>query len=134
VNLVVDASVAIKWIVDESGSEDANQILDGRFRLYAPDFLSVEVGNAVVRAIRRGFLTPLTGAEAMTQLSSPRIELRPVSGLIESAYALAVQHGGSVSDAAYITLARNLSAEVVTADLLMMAVARKAKVKARLIA
>jgi predicted nucleic acid-binding protein len=51
VRLVVDASVAIKWLLDEVGSAHAHHFL-GRFRtgedeLIAPDLIVSEVGNAL---------------------------------------------------------------------------------------
>ena len=42
--LVVDASVAIKWVVEEEGSEAAAGLLDGP-GLMAPDLLMPECAN-----------------------------------------------------------------------------------------
>jgi predicted nucleic acid-binding protein len=41
--LVIDASVAIKWVIDEPGTKEALSLL--KHRLYAPDLLVAECGN-----------------------------------------------------------------------------------------
>ena len=55
--LVVDASVAIKWVVEEEGSEAAAGLLDGS-TLAAPDFLIPECANILWKKVRRGELAP----------------------------------------------------------------------------
>jgi predicted nucleic acid-binding protein len=40
---VVDASVAVKWYLEEPESEAALILLDGSFELHAPDLIYVEV-------------------------------------------------------------------------------------------
>jgi predicted nucleic acid-binding protein len=43
--LVVDASVAAKWLVTEPLSDKALDVLGSSDELYAPDLLLAEVGN-----------------------------------------------------------------------------------------
>ena len=47
--LVVDASVAIKWLVEEEGSETATRLLEGNHELHAPRLMVSEVTNALWR-------------------------------------------------------------------------------------
>ena len=54
--IVVDASVAVKWVVEEPGSREAGFLLTGGDRLYAPDLLTIEVTGAITRAFRNGRL------------------------------------------------------------------------------
>ena len=44
--LVIDASVAIKWVVPEPGTIDALALLD-RFELRAPDLLVAECADVL---------------------------------------------------------------------------------------
>jgi len=48
---VVDASVAVKWLVTEKDTENALKVLDGylagRFELLAPTLIYYEVANAL---------------------------------------------------------------------------------------
>ena len=52
--LVVDASVALKWYLVESGAESARQILADDDRLVAPELVVAEVCNACWLACRHG--------------------------------------------------------------------------------
>ena len=52
--LVVDASVAVKWLVEEEYSDVADMLLDGRHELIAPRLMASEVGNALWRKVRMG--------------------------------------------------------------------------------
>ena len=44
--LVIDASVALKWFVEEQGSDKARGLLSREERLIAPELLLAEVFNA----------------------------------------------------------------------------------------
>jgi predicted nucleic acid-binding protein len=44
-DLVVDASVAIKWVIEESGTPQALSLR--RHRLFAPDLLMTECANVL---------------------------------------------------------------------------------------
>ena len=52
--LVVDASVAVKWLVAEEDSDAADRLLAGGDDLYAPRLMVSEVANAVWRKARMG--------------------------------------------------------------------------------
>lgn len=52
--LVVDASVAFKWFVAETGSAEARALLGMGAPLEAPELLLAEVANAVWKMERRG--------------------------------------------------------------------------------
>jgi predicted nucleic acid-binding protein len=52
--LVVDASVAIKWLVDEHDSWMAAQLRGADYDLYAPSLLASEVANILWKKARRG--------------------------------------------------------------------------------
>jgi predicted nucleic acid-binding protein len=47
VNVVVDASVTIKWFVPEPLSDEADRLLGGGDALFAPDLLLLEFGNTL---------------------------------------------------------------------------------------
>ncbi len=52
--LVIDASVAIKWVLAEPDSATAEALLTSGARLMAPDLLVTEVVNAAWNAWCRG--------------------------------------------------------------------------------
>jgi predicted nucleic acid-binding protein len=60
-SLVVDASVALKWVVTEPGSEEAASLLDdmaaGAIALLAPEHLVGEVANGLRKRVAQNVLT-----------------------------------------------------------------------------
>ncbi len=53
--VLIDASVAIKWVVKEPGSAEAVLLLDRR--LVAPDLLCPECANILWKKVARGDLS-----------------------------------------------------------------------------
>ena len=51
---VVDASVAVKWMVEEDLSTESASLLDAGLTLQAPELLFAEVANALWAMHRRG--------------------------------------------------------------------------------
>jgi predicted nucleic acid-binding protein len=58
---VIDASVAIKWLLPEEGRDLAlglqNEYQEGAIDLIAPELIVSEIGNVLWRRMRRGELT-----------------------------------------------------------------------------
>ena len=54
--LVVDASIAVKWLIHEDDSHVADRLLEGGHRLFAPQLMTLEVGNVLWNKTRRGEL------------------------------------------------------------------------------
>ena len=52
--LVVDASVAVKWLLEEEYSADARRLLEQGHELYAPRLLASEIGNSLWKNVRTG--------------------------------------------------------------------------------
>ncbi|MBV9552234.1 MAG: type II toxin-antitoxin system VapC family toxin [Alphaproteobacteria bacterium] len=53
--IVVDASVALKWVLDEPGSEAAGELRSET--IIAPDFWIIEAANALWRSAKVGQLS-----------------------------------------------------------------------------
>ena len=51
---LVDASVTVKWLVEEKYSGAADRLLEGKHELFAPRLMAAEVGNALWRKVRMG--------------------------------------------------------------------------------
>jgi len=115
--LVVDASVAVKWYVPESGSQRAAALLDGPAQLLAPDLLVPEFGNAVWKKTQRGELRAEEGAAIVRAfLAAPPVTLRSSTVLLQAAWEIARRFRRSVYDAVYLALAMAEDCPVVTAD------------------
>jgi predicted nucleic acid-binding protein len=112
---VIDASVALKWVVSEPGSADAAS-LRWAGSLLAPDLIVAEVGNALWKAVRRGELSPDEAVLAAELLERAAIELRPMRNLLAVATRLAISLDHPVYDCVYMALARAEACPLVTAD------------------
>ena len=119
--LVVDASVAVKWVLPEEDSERAQAILeasaDGAVDLIAPSHLLAEATNAVwSRAHLRGEISVLNAQLGVALLRSANVDYTAIEDLIQQAFELALSHGRTVYDCLYIALALREEAVLVTAD------------------
>ena len=114
--LVVDASVAAKWFLEEVHSRTARRVLEPGNELFAPDFLLLEMDSVLCKRLRRGDLTATDCAEARLLLRQLPITFHPVAAVQDAAYEIAVRTGHSVYDCLYVALAMLLDGKVVTAD------------------
>ena len=112
--VVIDASVAIKWVVAEAGTAHALELRQRR--LMAPDLLIAECANILWKKVRRGELLEQEALIAGGILRGADVALEPMSGLMEPALALAVRLGHPAYDCFYLALAEATAAAFVTAD------------------
>jgi predicted nucleic acid-binding protein len=119
-SLVVDASVAIKWLLRESGREEAVRILksfqQGEIDLIAPHLLVSEVSSGLSRHVRRGEIAREHAEYLFSQflLYCPTLVHSP--GVSRSALQLALVHGASPYDCLYLAWALERRCDLVTAD------------------
>ena len=79
--LVVDASVALKWFIEEEGSAQAAALLATPELLVAPDLIVAEVCNAAWKAVRTGTMLPDQQDHAASRLAAAFDELVPTAPL-----------------------------------------------------
>jgi predicted nucleic acid-binding protein len=117
--IVPDASVALKWLVDEEDSAAALRWRDApSVRFHVPDLWYVEIGNAVWKRVRRGVMPPDTSAIAtiLSALASIRVTTHGGALLVDRATLLAIEARITVYDAAYVAVAELKQATLLTAD------------------
>jgi len=113
---VVDASVAVKWFVDEVRSAEARAVLASGQPIIAPDLIIPETCNTAWKKVRRGDI-PSEQGEAMVRalpLSFDRIA--PTAPLSGRAMELAQRFDHPAYDCFYLALAESESAVLVTDD------------------
>ena len=113
--LVIDASIAIKWVVEEDGTAEALALL-GTNRLIAPDLLVAECANVLWKKVRRRELSAAEALFAARLLQTSRIELLPTRALLEMGTRLAVELDHPAYDCLYLALAIANGCRFVTAD------------------
>ena len=119
--VVVDASLAFKWLVSEENSDKARALsrswADEGIQAAAPYLMPVEVTNALHRRVARGDLSVEDAIRLLGHLLASGIELRDVPDLHVRTLQLAGQlRQGAVYDAHYLALANVLGCEFWTAD------------------
>ncbi len=119
--LVVDASVAMKWVLPEPGSERARRLLSasvaGRLELIAPDLFMAEVTNVLWKRCRvRAELLEDEARAAHAALLAAAPELVPSEALAGPALELALAFRHPVYDCLYVALALRDGCSLVTAD------------------
>jgi predicted nucleic acid-binding protein len=123
---VVDASVAVKWLVAEVLSDEAARLLDEGAALVAPDLIFAEVVNALWAMRRRGDISREDLADAVSVFrAAPVATPVPMRQLAPSAARLAVDLDHPAYDCFYLAPAIQEQYPVVTADRRFFDVVRK---------
>ncbi|WP_159587380.1 type II toxin-antitoxin system VapC family toxin [Chelativorans xinjiangense] len=113
--LVIDASIAVKWVVKEEGTEAALGLRSG-FRFLAPELLVAECSNILWKKVQRGELLRDEAVMASRLLERAGIEFVPMRGVLEQATDLAITLSHPAYDWVYLAIARQKEARFVTAD------------------
>jgi predicted nucleic acid-binding protein len=113
---VVDASVAVKWVLPEVHSELADLLLGEERELWAPDLIWAEVGSIIWKRWRRGEI-PLDTAQFILQ-AFPGFDFQvyPSEMLVDTAWEIAHTFERSFYDSLYLALAVHQECPMVTAD------------------
>lgn len=121
--LVVDASVAAKWVLPPRGETlvpEALRLLDlyvgGQARFVVPDLFWAEFGNVLWKAVRQQRLTAGVAVQAINAMRSRGFPSVASERLLPDALPMALSTGRTVYDCIYVALAMASKAEFVTAD------------------
>jgi len=120
---VVDASVALKWVIPEALSDRAARLLDDGEPMVAPEMLLVEAANALWRKTARREISSREAERALDLLSESGLDLRPAAPLVGRALDLARTLEHPVYDCVYLALAERERATLVSADARLVALA-----------
>ena len=112
--VVIDASVAVKWVLDEPGSPQARRLAAAR--LEAPDLLLVECASVLWKKVQLGDLRQAEAAERLGLLNCAPVTWASSPDLLEAALRLALDLRHPVYDCLYLALALQLAIPLVTAD------------------
>jgi predicted nucleic acid-binding protein len=123
--LVIDASVAVKWVVPEPDSVRAEVLLD--YGLAAPDLLFAECSNVLRKKVRRGELTREEADVAAQTLE--QADLNPVStrGYLALATSIALELDHPAYEAVYLAVAEASELRLVTADVRLIRKVRESQ-------
>ncbi len=113
--VIVDASVALKWVIEEDGSDAARSLIENE-ELAAPDLIFIECANALWAKVRR---KQIDRSDAMAAFAA--IEAAPISNIssrahVAGAQAIAFEIEQTAYDSLYLAVALAERAQLVTAD------------------
>ena len=119
--VVVDASVALKWYLDdkELGTKALNILthyLSNNIDLIAPSLLEYEVMNGLKIAQKRGRIDKNTIQSAVEGFFNLEIKVFNISHFSNKALDIINSSDISLYDASYLALAENEKSSFVTAD------------------
>jgi predicted nucleic acid-binding protein len=113
---IVDASVTIKWFIEEVHAEAARRLLADSYELIVPDLWWPECGNILWKKVQRAELTADEARLVREGLEQQVIHIFPSVLLIEPALEIALDSSRSVYDCLYLSLALLTNCQLVTAD------------------
>jgi len=119
--LVVDTSVAVKWVVEEPGSADAVELIPRG--MVAPELFQSEVGNALTKKVRGRELSIEQARLGFRQILS-RVSLLPSAPLGDVAFELSLSLHHSIYDCYFLAAAEAHGPFMVTADTIFAAKVR----------
>ena len=112
--LIVDASVAIKWVAPEPDSVRAAVLRN--HHLIAPDLFFSECANILWKKRRRGDLTDEQTSAAARILERADLVIVASKGYLARAVSIAVDLDHPAYDAIYLAVAEAFGLRLVTAD------------------
>ena len=116
--LVIDASVAAKWFLEEKEREVAENLrrahLDGKIRLAAPGLLFFELANLLVT---KKTIFPVKAVSALKAILDMKISFFGFTeGDLEFWVRICRERKISAYDASYLSLAKKLNCDFITSD------------------
>jgi predicted nucleic acid-binding protein len=134
---VLDASVAVRWIVPEVGSDDAIELLSQPIAWMAPRLMVTEVAAALRRKVAGDELRPEQAIDALgallTAVADGTVQLAEDETIAAAALTLALTSGHRVPDCLYLAVAEREGAALATADQRLEALARQRGVPTMLV-
>jgi predicted nucleic acid-binding protein len=113
--LVVDASVAVKWVLREEHEAAARRVLSNR-RLLAPHLLWAEIGNTLWKRHRRREASVEEVRRMLAEIRRLPVMTFAHWPLLPKALDLAISLNQTVYDCLYLALAEARDGLMITAD------------------
>ena len=117
--IVVDATVAVKWLYPEEREAAAQRLVEGGERLLAPALIRIEVAAALVKKARMGVVPPDVALRILDMwfaASIGELVIVPDEQDLPSASRLALELQHPIYDCLYLALAQRHDIPLVTAD------------------
>jgi predicted nucleic acid-binding protein len=114
-NVIVDASIVLKWFVAERDSPAA-LLVRTEHTIAAPDFLLIECRNALLNKVRRRELDRAEAEDAESALDSIGIDILSSRPMLCDAFIIALDLAEPIYDCIYLAAALATDRKLITAD------------------
>ncbi len=115
-SFVVDASVAVKWFVQEDHHEQARDLLRADDALLAPDLIVLEITNVVWKKTMRGEIDQPQAAIIAAAIRQGEPQLYPSTDFSERALEMALSLNHPIYDCVYLACAEHFDSPLITLD------------------
>ena len=115
-HFVVDASVAVKWLVAEEDTDVAQELATSDHDLHAPRLMASEVANALWRKARAGEIERRAAGILLANVPNMPVRWGADEIVAADAMRLAQALDHPVYDCVYLALAHRVGATMLTAD------------------
>jgi predicted nucleic acid-binding protein len=122
--LVIDASVALKWFVDEPRRDRARGALSRDFELVAPDLLLVEGANGLRNKVRNGLAERDRMLAALTKLPDMFDRWIGARETIRDAFEIGCAINHPIADCIYLACSKLADVALLTDDATLFQKAR----------
>ncbi len=126
---VLDASVAIRWVIPERGSDEAAELLTRPIGWLAPRLMLTEAAATLRRKVAGGEVAPAVAIQALGALveavADGTVRVTDDEDFVSAALGLALTLGHKVPDCLYLAVAEREGCELATADQRLEALARQ---------
>lgn len=118
---VVDASIVIKWVIQEEYTEDAlklrDDFLDGKVEVHAPNILLLEIASALRKYCLKNFIKRDIADKVLELIVNSGIKLHEIDmDIALKSLKTSLDYNITVYDAVYIVIALKLNTVVYTTD------------------
>jgi len=113
--IVIDSSIALKWVLPEEGSEQALRYVQGG-GLAEPDILLVETANVLAKKVRAKDLAPEVAIQALGMVKTAVPRLIASDLLVPRAMELSIALSHPVYDCVFLACAEHLDSRLATRD------------------
>ena len=114
--IVVDASVAIKWFVDEPDRDAARKVIESGDILVAPDIVVLETLSVLRRKQRLKLISQQQITRAVGEIRACFADLISASNIADEALKLSMELDHSIYDCSYLACAMLFDIKLITAD------------------
>ena len=118
--MIIDASVAFKWLAEEDDSDAAFALLD-RYELFAPILLMHEIANGLWKKLRREQIDRSVSFSDELNRIPQLVKLIDETPHVARALEIGREFGHAIYDCVYLAMAEARSDQLVTADTKFMA-------------